>query len=488
MAENIPIKNISSGVLYTAIAKYFGIIVSIVIGAILARILTPEEFGIVTIIIVLIYFFNILSDFGIGPAIIQNKELSQKDIESIFSFSIYLGMFLTILFCFSAEFIASFYKNEKLVLITRLLSLSVFFFSIRIIPYSLNLKKQRFKQIGITTVVVQIISGVVAIYLAYNDYSYFALVFKSIFDSFCTFIIFFILAPVKFQFRIDISSIRKILKFSFYQFLFNFFNYFSRNLDNLLIGKFMGPASLGYYDKSYQLMLLPVHNLTHVITPVLHPVLSEYQNDKKRVYTAYLKVVKLLALIGFPLSMFLYFSAHDIIYVFYGSQWENSIAVFQVLGLSVGIQMVLSSSGSIFQSMNRTDLLFLSGVLSSVLIVSAIFYGIFIGESLTDIAYGLIMAFIINFFQVFYLLIKRILNCSLIKFFKVFYFPVLIAFVIGSVLLLISYLSIENSILNLTINTMVSLLLFFGIILFKKEYRILFKTQYLKFKNIKRNK
>ena len=131
--------------------------------------------------------------------------------------------------------------------------------------------------------------------------------------------------------------------------MFNFINYFSRNADNILIGKFFSSSALGYYDKSYRLMMVPVQNLTHVITPVLMPVLSKFQDDKRMVVDAYSKVTKLLATIGFPLSVFLYFSASEIIYILYGAQWEQSIPIFKLLALTVGIQVVLSSTGSIFK-------------------------------------------------------------------------------------------------------------------------------------------
>src|SRR5699024_4389501 len=105
-----------------------------------------------------------------------------------------------------------------------------------------------------------------------------------------------------------IPSIRKIFKFSAYQFIFNIINYFSRNLDKLLIGKYMGMSPLGYYEKSYRLMMLPLQNITHVITPVMHPIFSDYQHDLNHLAGAYEKIIRLLAFIGLPLSVFLWFS------------------------------------------------------------------------------------------------------------------------------------------------------------------------------------
>ena len=204
---------------------------------------------------------------------------------------------------------------------------------------------------------------IVAIILASLGFSYYALIINSILSGLLIFIAYYYLSPIKPSLVIRFSSIRKISKFSTFQFLFTFINYFAVNTDNLLIGKYFSPSALGFYDKAYKLMLMPVQNLTFVITPVLHPVLSEYQNEKKVIYDAYYKIVKLLAIIGFPLSVFLYFNASEIINIMYGPQWDQSIPVFKLLALTVGIQIVLSSTGSIFQATNRTDLLFYAGLI-----------------------------------------------------------------------------------------------------------------------------
>lgn len=453
-------KNISSGIFYTALGKYSGIVVSIFIGSILARLLTPEEFGIVALIMVFINFFNLLSDFGVGPAIIQNKELTEKDLQSIFLTTILLGILFSVLFFFSSGIIASFYNNPELINMTKLLSLVVFLYSIRVVPYALNLKKQRFKEIGIISVSVQLISGVIAIVLAYRGYSYYALIYRSLFDGLITFIAFYWMSPIRIVLIIKKKSLKMIARFSTFQFFFNFINYFSRNLDNLLIGKFISPISLGLYDKSYQLMLLPVQNLTHVITPVLHPILSEFQDDTVRIYNAYSKVIKLLATIGFPLSIFIYFSAQEIILLLYGTQWERSVPVFKILALSIGIQMVLSSSGSIFQARNRTDLLFVSGLSSAIVTIGAICYGVFIGKSVESVAYCLIIAFVFNFFQCFYLLIVYVLKFSFLNFLKLFIFPFLMTLGVGVSLRLVSNFEVENIFFSLLLKIAISSLVF----------------------------
>ncbi len=413
---------------------------------------------------VFISFFNLLSSFGIGPAIVQNKDLQQNDIETIFLFSIFLGLFLALIFFFVSPFISEFYKNDELTKLSKLMSIIILLQSVRIVPEALNRKKLKFKQLGLLEVFAQTIGGIVAIILAYLGFSYYAIVLNSILSSFITITILYIMEPIKFTFSFNINSVRKIFKFSSFQFFFNFINYFARNSDNLLIGKFFSPTTLGFYDKAYRLMTVPVQNLTHVITPVLHPVLSEYFNDKKVTYNAYYKVVKLLATIGFPLSIFLFFSASEIVHIMYGPQWTESIPVFKLLALTIGIQIVVSSTGSIFQATNRTDLMFYSGMIGTFLMLSGIGYGIFIGKSLVSVGYGLVFALSFNFLQGFYLLLVYALGFSFFKFLKIFIVPFIISIFMVISLWLFSQFQIPNYIFSLLIKILISGFVFSGII------------------------
>ena len=474
-------KNIGKGIFYTALSRYSRVFISIFIGAVLARLLSPAEFGIVAMVSVFLSFFNLLSNFGIGPAVVQNKDLSDEEISSIFSFSILFGLTLAIIFYLAAPLIASYYNNETIANIARVMSLAILFQSLQVVPSALNRKKLRFKQIGIISVSSYVISGIIAIILAYKGFSYYALVINSIISGLLLFSAYYFLEPIKITFIIHKSAIKKIAKFSTFQFFFSFINYFSRNADNLLIGKYFNMSALGLYDKSYKLMMMPVQNLTHVITPVLHPVLSKHQDDKKVIYNAYSKIVKLLAIIGFPLSVYLYFNATEIITIMYGAKWIESIPVFKLLALTVAIQIVLSSTGSIFQATNRTDLLFYAGLLGAILMLSGIGYGIFIGKNLVSVGYGLIIAFTINFLQALLLLVKYSLGFSYIKFLKIFIYPIVVSFFLAVILFFIS-LNIQNDnlIFTLLLKTVISIIVFGLFVVISKEYRNLLNDYLLK--------
>lgn len=131
------------------------------------------------------------------------------------------------------------------------------------------------------------------------------------------------------------------------------------------------------------------------------------QHDLAKLSSSYLKVVRFLAFIGFPLSVFLWFSAHEVVLTVFGGQWEPSVPVFRILTTTVGIQVVLSTSGSVFQAAGQTKMLFISGLLSAVLNVGAICAGIFAYGSLEAVAWGISMSFAVNFVQCYYLMFYR---------------------------------------------------------------------------------
>lgn len=460
------------GLLFTFFSKYSGLFIGLVISAILARVLSPSEFGVVAIAMVFITLFNLFGNLGLGSAIIQANNLDDRDVRSLFLFSILIAFLVSVLFFFSSYMIADFYEMSDLTSIFQILSVSLFFTISNIVPQSLLYKKLLFRRLSVITFFVQLFSGVVAVYLAYNDFGYFSLVYRSVFVSVFTFLAIYFYSPI-IPYFVTMDSVNKIAGFSLYQFLFTLVNYFSRNLDNILIGKYMGSSKLGYYDKSYYLMSLPIQNLTQVLTPVLHPILAKANFQSNEVFLFYLKACRILAAIGFPLSIFLFYSAEDIILLIYGDQWLNSIPVFKVLSISVGIQIVLSSSGSIFQSCNRTDLLFYSGLFTSSVMILSIFLGVFFFNSLVAISYCLLAAFVVNFFVAFYILIVKVLDSSYIKFLYIFVLPISSAISLFLIYYLLDSIFTFSNLWNLGLKAIFFLSISLGFFLISKSNRLL---------------
>jgi O-antigen/teichoic acid export membrane protein len=432
-------QEIKRGAIIVFITKYSGILLGLVVNSVLARLLSPAEFGIVGIVTVFITFFNILSDIGLGSAIIQKQDFTNKDFSDIFKVSVLISVVLAIAFALLSYAIAAFYGDKIYIPISQLLAVQVFFSALSIVPKNMLIKTQAFKTIGLIDVGSAFLTGSLAIILAYQNFSFYSIVWRSIAYSVLVFGLYFANSGLKIQPGISFSGIRGVAKYSSYQFAFNCVNYFSRNLDNILVGKFIGNAGLGLYNQAYQLMMYPVSNLTHVITPVIHPILAKYQHNKTVIFQEYIKIVRILAILGLPISVFIYFSSPEIIHIFLGEQWTEVVPILRILSISIWIQMIMSSSGSIYQAAGRTDLLFTAGLLCGAIMVGSILFGVLYFKSLEQTAILLVIAFYLNFAVIFYVLINTVLQQSVFKFYT------MLARQIPSVIVLIlAYLAEQN--------------------------------------------
>ncbi|MEL5892902.1 lipopolysaccharide biosynthesis protein [Bacteroides sp. GD17] len=453
-------KEMINGVMWTSIAKYSGLVISLIITMILARILTPQEFGVVAIATVIITFLSMLCQMGIGPAIIQFKDLTTDDLDDIFSFSFYVGLLLALFFFFGSWSIASFYNVEQLVEVCQILSINVFFSAINMVPNALMFKDKRFKENAIRTLILQVLTGVISVTAAFIGFGLYALLITPVFTAIGMFLYNRHFYPVQFKFFFSLKPILRIFSYSSYEFLFEFFNYFSRNLDKLIIGRYLSAVELGYYEKSYSLMQLPMSNVPAVINPVLQPVLKDLHNQKELLADKYLKITRLIAIISFPIGFIFWGMADEIIYVFFGNQWTPAAGTLAILSLSLPLQMIQSTSGAIFLICSETKKQFYVGIRNTIITVVSFIIAAFFFKSIEAIAWAWTISLLINFVITYSIIYRYVLNVKIVSFFKILQKPLLIGLILGCFFYLFNlYTSIDNKYLLLIIKGISSLLL-----------------------------
>lgn len=462
-----------AGTAYSAIAKYSGMVIALIVTAILARLLPPEDFGIATVATVIISFLSMFSSFGFEPAIVQFRNLDEYDYNNIFSFTFWIGLLLSIGFYFLAKPVSLFYESQELLTILRLLCINLFFATLNVVPNALIYKDKLFRFIAIRSFSVQLIVGIASIVAALMGAGIYALIIAPVFSSVIIFILNFNRFPQKLSASLGLESVRKIFSYSFYQFLFSTFNFFSKSMDKLIIGKGLGMDMLGFYEKSYRLMMLPIQNITYVMSPVIHPVFSDLQGNLEKMATSYEKMVRVLAFIGFPLSLFLYFTAEELVLILFGNNWIQSIPSFKILSFSVGFQIILSTSGSIFQASNSTKHLFIYGVLTSMITLLTVVLSVLIFGTIESVAWSITLTSIVNFLIIYFVMYKSILKRRLSLFLKHFSSPLLLSFLLAGFNIIIDYvLKTENLILRLFYNGSVSIIVYLLFIQICGEYDI----------------
>lgn len=463
--------------LINAASKYTSIICNLLFSMILARILSPSDYGVVAVTTVFTSFFTIFVDVGIGPGIIQNKALTRQDVNGLFAFSLFLSICLGILFALLSIPMSILYQNDVYKPIGCILGLGLVFSSLNMVPDALLMKDKKFLLVAVRNVVVPIGTNILAVVLAKMGFGLFALVLQTLLASLITLIWNLTTArrryALSFEFAHARKAIEKIRSFSGYQFAFTVVNYFARNMDNLLVSRFAGEAALGFYDKAYKLMLYPVNYLTHAVTPVLHPILSDYQNDKEKVLREYMRVLKPLSLLGVFIGPVCFFLSDEIIGIMYGDKWLVSAEYFQWLSLAIWPQMVTSCTGSLFQSIGNTKLMFRAGLIAAVVIVSSILIGLST-KSITILSICVAIAYNLSFFINYSLLMRKGMGKKFLDFagmlkkdFSIF----LMMMILGKGIDMIPFA-------NRALSLVISLALFFAgymlLLLITREYPVFF--------------
>lgn len=392
-----------------AVGRYSNIFIQLGVTAVLARSLAPSDFGVMAAVSVLSLFLVFLSEMGLGPAIIQFREVNARQLAGLFWVTLIVGAVTGTLFAAAGPLIANYYRSTVYVGIAEGMGLNVALACWAIVPLALLRREQRFLGIASVEVGAAVISGMAAIVAAFDGWGVYALVVKSVINALAICVFSVVLARPPFRIAPSVSGMGQLFAYSAYQFMFSLVNYFTRNLDKILIGRFLGSSTLGLYDMSYRLMLMPVSNLTHVITPALQPVYAEHKNDLNMVFNSYRKLFRLLLIAGIFLGLACVASSSEIIEIIYGSNWKSADAIFSILSFSIAIQVVLSSTGSIFQSIGRTDLLFKTGIISTITTCSATVIGI-ASKNVKLLCWLLVASFLINAVQGFHMLVRKGFN------------------------------------------------------------------------------
>lgn len=463
-------KEFISGVLYTSVAKYVGIFVQIIISMILARLLEPSDFGILAIATVFINFINLITDFGFGAAIIQSEILEKKDLESIFTLTFYIGLLAAIVLFSLSYTIGAYYDNAIVVRVVQILSINVIFASLNIVPNALLLKAKKFKLIAIRTLGLQLTTGIVGVVLAFIGFGLYSLVMQSILYAIGIFSFNYYQNRIKLFNHVYKTSIKKIINFSAFQFAGSIMNFITKSIDKPLVGKYLSLASLGYYEKSYRLMQMPVDNLSYVFTPVMQPMFREFQHDMKTMFSKYRKILKTLSVVGFPLSALLYFSAYDLINIFYGGKWDLAVTPFQYLSVSAGFMILMSSSGPIYQASNNIRFMLIVNIVEFVVSISCLLLSLHTGD-VNFVALCISGGVVVRFFFVFSLLSLGVFSVSPLRVIQ----SILPGLLLGVTLALIYFLEgnfVTNKILHLLFNGLVWFAITGGYLLFDKDIQL----------------
>jgi PST family polysaccharide transporter len=337
---------------------------------------SPQEFGLLAMITIFTNFGRIFIDFGFSSAIIQKKNVTQRTLSTVFWFNILSGSLLTILFFSAAGLIAAYYNKPVLTSITRVISFSFLVASVTSVQSAQLTKKLDFKSQALITWAATIVASGVSIYMAYKGYGVWSLVVQALINSTLTSLCYWFSSRWRPSFIFDLNELKAILKFGGSVAGDTIFNYWTRNMDNLMVGKMLGDGPLGIYNRAYNLMLLPLNNITRTVTRVMFPAFSSIQDDIPRTKMIYLKISRTIAFIAFPLMFGLCAVSKPFILFAYGDKWAGVIPILQVLSILGALQAVISLNGIIYNSQGKAHMALRATIIMNVALIIAFYIGI----------------------------------------------------------------------------------------------------------------
>ncbi len=378
-----------TGAIWLTFAQVGGQILKFILAAVLARILTPGDFGLIGMVLIFSGFANLFNDMGFSAALIQRKDVTEQHFSSIFWLNIFTALCMMTLLILSAPLLALFFNQPKLTLLARLLSINFLIGSFVIVIQAKLTRAMDFRVLSILEIVSVAISGVLGIILALSGFGVYALVAQTLCFTTSKTVLIWSSSSWRPKWQFSWTAIRELLGFSVGIVGGNSLNYWIRNFDNLLIGKFLGSMELGFYSRAYTVMLLPLNQVTTVLTRVMFPALASIQDDKLRSRKIYLQAIAIIALFTFPIMLGLLVVTEDFVLTIFGQKWVEVIPILRILCIVGLLQSVNSTVGWIYNSQGRSDIQFWWVLFGGILTFAAFGIGIYWGTIGVATAYAI---------------------------------------------------------------------------------------------------
>lgn len=336
-------KRAISGIIWSGVQKYAIMIIQFISGIILARLLSPFDYGCIGMISIFMVLAQAFIEGGFGSALIQKKCPSQDDYSTIFIWNLGMAAILYIVLFFSAPAIASFYNIPLLRSVLRIQAIVLFFYAFNIIQKNQLQKRLDFKLLSIVSVIASVVSLAITIIMAYKGFGVWSLVTQNLITAAIPAILFWFIVKWRPKLVFSFKSFKELFSFGVYMFLTHLINSFGQQIQGLLIGKVYNPSTMGYYSKAQGTEKLASTSISQVMTQVTYPLYAEVQDDKTKLENMIKSLTITLSYITFPLMFLLILLAKPLFIMLYSDKWLQSVPYFQVLciaGLAYCLQSV----------------------------------------------------------------------------------------------------------------------------------------------------
>ncbi|MEO1299216.1 MAG: lipopolysaccharide biosynthesis protein [Cyanobacteria bacterium J06636_16] len=376
------------GGIFTLVSQVGRFLLQILSTTLLARILSPQDYGLVGMTTVITGFIQIFKDIGLAHATIQRPEINHKQVSTLFWVNFAVGIGLALITVLAGPGIAWFYSEPKVAGIMYVLSLNFILSGMGAQHAALLKRQMRFLVLAKITLLSMTVGVIAAVVTGLLGGGYWALVVLLIGNTATTTLSVWMICGWRPGWPSRASGVGEMLRFGGNLTGFNTVNYFSRNLDNILIGRVWGAQALGLYAKSYSLLLLPISQINFPITSVALPVLSRLQTEPERYKRYYFKAIAAITTISMPIVGFLFAGADQLILLILGEQWIDAVPIFRLLAPAAMAGTFNVAIGWAYNSLGRTDQHLKGGIITSIMYTLVFAISVRWGTTAVAAAYG----------------------------------------------------------------------------------------------------
>ena len=362
---------------------------------VLARLLTPQDYGLIGMAAVVIGFVSMFKDMGLSAATIQKEEITGEQVSTLFWVNVGLSVAVMALTAALAPAVAWFYGDARLTWITVGYSAGFLFGGLTVQHEALLRRQMRFGALAAVEILSLLAGIAAAVILAWRGWGYWALVFNQLVQGVTYAAGVWAVCGWRPGRPVRYSGVRSMLAFGGNLTGFSVVNYFARNLDNLLIGKFWGSYQLGLYAKAYQLLLLPIDQINTPVASVAVPALSRLNDEPERYRQAYLRILEKVSILTMPGVAFMIACSDWIVSLVLGPQWTEAARIFALLGVVGLVQPVANTVGWLFITQGRTREMLRWGLIGSAIIIAAIAAGLPWGALGVAASYSIVFVFVV---------------------------------------------------------------------------------------------
>lgn len=368
------------GVAWIGAGKGVVQLVGVAVTLVLARLLTPEDFGLVGMVVVVTGFLDVLGDMGFAAALVQRAEVEERHRSSVFWLNVGVGLAFAAALFATAPLVARFYGEPRLLFIVRLLALEFVLSPLMMVQHATLARDMQFRTLAAAETVGALLASGVAVGMALGGLGVYALVGRTLAALTGEVALLWLLSSWRPRFELSRRALSDLWSYSANLFGFSTLSYWSSQIDDLLIGRYFGAGPLGLYGRAYSTMMMPVTEVGSVLARVMFPTFSKLQHDAAETKQIYLQLLSVIGFVTFPVMFGLAVLSRPFIQVLFGPQWLGASTVLGIYCLVGASHAIGSTVTWIYKAQGRTDWMFRWGLGASAVTISAIVLGVFLGS------------------------------------------------------------------------------------------------------------